>query len=202
MKRACHKRIIFRRIAEDYQFGSADALPVACQLRCFLDHVAHHFDSVHVDAGFCGTNIDGRADEVRFCQCSWNGFDQFPVAGRKTFLHESGIPADEVDADLLCRLVKGMSVLDRITAGYCCQHGDRCYGNSLVYDGNTVFLFDLFPCLNKVAGQTADLFIDLLAGLVDICIAAVQQRDPHGDGSYIQMFLLDHGNGFHDIFHV
>ena len=95
-----------------------------------------------------------------------------------------------------------MSVLDRITAGYCCQHGDRCYGNSLVYDGNTVFLFDLFPCLNKVAGQTADLFIDLLAGLVDICIAAVQQRDSHGDGSYIQMFLLDHGNGFHDIFHV
>ena len=119
--------------------------------RCFLHHAAHHFDSIHIDTGFCGTDIDGRADEVRFCQCSWNGFDEFPVAGRKTLLDERGITADKVDADRLCAaLSRVMCVFYRITAGYCHQHGDRCNGNSLVYDGNTVFLFDLLPCLNKI----------------------------------------------------
>ena len=70
VKRAGHKRIVFRRVAEDYQLCSADALPVACQLRRFLDHVAHHLHGIHVDTGFCRTDIDGRADEVRFSESS------------------------------------------------------------------------------------------------------------------------------------
>ena len=82
MKRACHERVVFRRVAEYHQLGSADALAVLGQFCGFAHDLAHHGDGIHVDAGLGGADVDGGADEVRLCERAWDGFDQRAVAGR------------------------------------------------------------------------------------------------------------------------
>ena len=54
-----HEGIILRRVAEDYQLGSADALSVFGQLSRFSDHIAHHLHGIHVDPGFRRAYVDG-----------------------------------------------------------------------------------------------------------------------------------------------
>ena len=52
MECACHKRIIFRSIAEYHQFSGAYTLIVFCQFSRFLDGFPHKFYGVHVYTGF------------------------------------------------------------------------------------------------------------------------------------------------------
>ena len=72
----------------------------------FLDDVTHFLYGIHVDAGLCGADIDGGANEFRFRKCFRDAFNQSVIAGGKALMHQCGIAADEVDADGLCGAVQ------------------------------------------------------------------------------------------------
>ena len=65
-------------------------------------------------------------------------------------------------------------VLYRITAADSHKHGDRCNGNPLVDDRNTVFPFNILSRLDKILCQTCNLIVNLLTGLIYITVTAVQ----------------------------
>ena len=173
MESACHKRIIFNSIAEYYQLGCSNALSVFGQFGCLSNFFTHESDCVHVDTGFGGTDIDRGAYQFRFCKGAGNGLNQLSVAGAETFLYQSGKTADEVYAYLVGNFVQGFCVFYRVAAGNADQHGNRCHGDSLVYDGNAVLLFDEFAGLYKVFGKTENFVIDLFTGFFDIAVSAV-----------------------------
>ena len=62
--------------------------------------------------------------------------------------------------------------------------------------------FDFFTGLDQVLRLAADFFIDFFTGAFLVPISAVQQGNPHGNCADVQIFLLNHGDGFHDIVYV
>ena len=109
-----------------------------------------------------------------FRQCSWNGFHQLTVTCRTALLDKCGVTADKINAHRLCTALKGMCILYRITAADSHKHGDRCNGNPLVDDRNTVFPFNILSRLDKILCQTCNLIVNLLTGLIYITVTAVQ----------------------------
>ena len=174
MKRACHERIVFRRIAKYHQLGSADALAVLGQFCGFAHDLAHHGDGVHIDACLGGADVDGGADEVRLCERARDGFNQRAVSGAEAFLYQRTVAADKVDTDVLGGAVKRFGVFDRIAAADGGQHSDRRDADALVDDRNTVFLLDLFAGRDQILCFCVNLVVDLFAGAVDVAVCAVE----------------------------
>ena len=50
--------------------------------------------------------------------------------------------------------------------------------------------------LDEVLGAAADFVVNLVARLVNILINAVEQRNTHGDGSHVQVFVVNHIDSF------
>ena len=124
------------------------------------------------------------------------------VARGKALLHKGGIAADKVDADGLRRLFQGFCIQNGVTAACGNEHRNRRDGNALVNNRNAVFLFDVFPGFDQVLCLTADFVIHLVTGTGNIRIRTAQQRNAHGDGAYIQIFLSNHIDGFEYIVRV
>ena len=68
-------------------------------------------------------------------------------------------------------------------------------GNALIDDGDAEFQLDLFAGGHQTFGVAADLVIDLSAGFHRIAVAAGEQGDAHGDGTDVQVLLVDHVDG-------
>ncbi len=91
-------------------------------------------------------------------------------------MYQCGIAADEVYAagiscSLKC-LCEFYSIAVRTSSS---KHCDRCYGNTLVYNRYTVFLFYLLTNSNQIACLGYYLVVYLFAGLVYISVDTVQQ---------------------------
>ena len=69
---------------------------------------------------------------------------------------------------------------------------DRCHGNSFVYNRDSKLCCDLITGSYEVFCLCGDLVVDFLVHSVKITVDAVQKADSHGDGTHIQVFLLDH----------
>ena len=68
------------------------------------------------------------------------------------FLHKGGIPADEVDAEFMSRLVQRMRDPDAPVPGNPSRHQrDGGHGHALVDDRDPVFLLDLIAGGDKTA---------------------------------------------------
>ena len=197
-----HERVILYRVAEYHQLCSAHALVVFGEERSFLNLPAHQGNGVHVDAGLGGADVYRGAHQLSFGQSLRDGFNQFPVAGAEALLDQCGISADKINSDSMGCPIQRTCVFHRVAAGYTGQHGNRCNGNSLVYNWNAVLSGNLFAGFHQVFCFSADLFVDLLAGAVDVAVRTVQQRDAHGGGTDIQVFVSNHGNGFQDIANI
>ena len=169
--------------------------------------MAEQFDGVHVDAGFGGSHIDGRADNVGFAQRFRQGADEQLFGGGHGFGHECGVAADQVDADLLRRMVKRMRNFHEIVRRFaraCADQGNRGDGDALIDDRNAVVAFDGLASGYEILGIRGDLVVDVVADFVDAVGRAVQQADAHGDGAHVELLLLDHLVGLvdlHDIQH-
>ena len=142
MKSTCHERVVFRRIAKYHKLCSTDALPIACQSRSFFNYAAHHANGIHIDSGLRRADVYRRADKIRLCKRTRNGFNEFTIARTETLLDERTVAADKVYADRLGSTVKCFCVFYRIAAAYRNEHRDWSNADSLVYDGNTVFFRD------------------------------------------------------------
>ena len=105
---ACHERVVVRCIAENNEFCASKAVVLFACLRRLLDDLTHQFDSIHVDTGFGGAKVDGAADKIRNSQCLRDRTDQKLICCRHTFAYQSGIAAEEIDADFFCRTVQSL----------------------------------------------------------------------------------------------
>ena len=198
VERPCHKGVVLRSVAEHHQFGGADAVAVLGGFGGIPHHLAHELAGVQVDSRFSGADIYRRADVIGFRQSLGNGTDQLLISGRKTFLHQCRVTPDEVYPAVYCGLFQHMGVFDGLTRRGA-DNGDGGDGNPLVDNGNPVFLFNLFPHLHQFAGLLHDFIVNLPAGGIRVRIDAIQQRDAHGNGADVQVFFLDHVDGFHDV---
>ena len=193
----CHKRVVFGSVTEYNELCGTDAISVGCNFCSLLNDLTHHLNSIHIDAGFCRTDIYGWTNEIGFAQGLWNTLDKSVVTACKTLLNKSGITADEIYTEFLCGFVKSVGKLDNILAlarsGY---HTDRGNWNSFMYNRNTIFLLDVFTCFNKVFCISTDFVINLCASLINVLVNAVKQWNTHCNCSYIKVFIVYHIYGF------
>ena len=202
---AGHERVVVRHVAEGHELDAAVGVVVGGALGNVLDDVAEQFDRVHVDAGLGGADVHGRADDVGLGKGLRQGADEQLLGRGHGLGDECGVAADQVDADLLGRLVKRVGDLDEVLArlaGAGTDQRDRGDGDALVDDRDAVVAFDGLAGGNEVLGIGSDLAVDVAAGLVDIVRGAVEQRDAHGDGANVELLLLDHLIGLVDLHDV
>ena len=200
-----HERVVVRHVAERHELDAAVRVVVGGALGDVLDDVAEQFDRVHVDAGLGGADVHGRADDVGLGKGLRQGADEQLLGRGHGLGDECGVAADQVDADLLGRLVKRVGDLDEVLArlaGAGTDQRDRGDGDALVDDRDAVVAFDGLAGGNEVLGIGSDLAVDVAAGLVDIVRGAVEQRDAHGDGANVELLLLDHLIGLVDLHDV
>ena len=111
-------------------------------------------------------------------------------------LHQGGEAADEVDPRGLGGVVHGHGegdVAARLRRPGHQGHGGD--GDAFVDDGDAELPLNGLAGGHQVLGPAGDLVIDLLTGGLWIGIGAVQQGDAHGNGTHVQMLLVDHMYG-------
>ena len=91
-------------------------------------------------------------------------------------MYESGKAADKVDAYCFSRLIKcycNRSIV-RLLAGSR-NDTDGCYGNTLIDNRNTEFLFDILANLNEILCEGCDFVIDFISGNLYVIAAAIEK---------------------------
>ena len=139
-----HERVVFRGVAEHHKFGRADAVAIGGALGKLADNAAHFCHRIHIDAGFRGADIDGRADTVGAAERFGNTFNQSVVARSKPLMDKGGISSNKVDAHRFCRPVQRLRKTDG-AHGLACRghHGDGSYRDTFVNDRNSIFFADV-----------------------------------------------------------
>ena len=207
MEAAGHERIVVRSVAERHEFDAAIGVVVGGGVRDVLDDVAEQFDGIHVDTGFGGAHVDGRAYDVGFGQRLRQGADEHLLGRGHGLRHERGVAADQIDADLLGRPVERVRDLHEVVgalAGAGADQRDRGDGDALVDDRDAVIAFDGLAGRHEILGIGGDFVVDVVADGIDVIGRAIQQADAHGDGAHVELLLLDHLVGLvdlHDIQH-
>ena len=125
--------------------------------------------------------------------------DERFISRRKALLHQRRIAADKIDANRLRSAFKRESVFNRISPARSSDHRNRGDGNTLVAERDAELPLDLLTRAHKALRPARDFLINAAAGLLNIRIAAIEQRDAHGDGADIEILLLDHRDGLQDI---
>ena len=193
---AGHEGVILHSVAEHHQLGAAEAALVGGAVRAGLHGLAHELHGVHVDARLGGADVHGGAHQVGDRQGLGNGGDEVAVPPGHALLHQGGEAADEVDAGLLGRPVQSLSKGHIVVGVRSPRHqGDGSHRDALVDNGNAKLRLNVLSGLHQVLGGGGDLVVDLLTGHLGVGVAAVQQRDTHGDGADIQVLLVNHVNG-------
>ena len=197
---AGHEGVVLHSVAEHHQLGAAEAAPVRGALRQLLDGAAHEGHRIHVDARLGGAHVDGRAHQVGGGKSFWDGGNELPVCVGHALLDQGGETADEVDAGSFGRPVqgggKGGVVVCLRRSGH---QGDGGDGDALVDDGDAEFLLDGLAGGHQIFGAAGDFVVDGVTGLPGVAAGAGQQGDAHGDGAHVQMLLVDHLDGLHDL---
>ena len=98
-----HKWIIIRCITEYYQLGTAEGILLLGLLCRCLDNFAHQAHRIHVKADAGRAHVDRRADIICLGQRLRNRADEILFRGSHSLGDNRGIPADEVDAELMSR---------------------------------------------------------------------------------------------------
>ena len=165
-----------------------------------LDDASHTGHSIHVDARLGAAHVDAGAHQLRLGQRLRNGSQQQLVALAEALLHQSGVPADKVDAAGVGRPIQchgeGHVVLG-VAAPRHQRHGR--HGDALVDDGDTELALDVLTGAYQLLRAAADLVINFPAAAIRVLADAVQQGDAHSDGADVQMLLVDHVDGIENI---
>ena len=195
MESACHKGVIIGSITKYHQFGTAQRILFLCGFCRSFYHLAHQTNCVHIDAGLCRTHIDRTADTFRAGQCLRNRTNQKLIRLCHSFGNQCGISAQEIDTHFLGCLVQCFCQLDKIIrclAGCAAHQSRRSDGNTLVYDRDTVLCGDILARFHQIFGQRSNLGIHFFADHINIRIDTIQKTDTHGNGTHIQVLLVNH----------
>ena len=80
-------------------------------------------------------------------------------------MNEGRKSADKVYAKLVGTAVESLNIWNVILSfAGTCNEGNWSYGNTLVDDWNTKFLFNILTSLNKLAGLFHNLVVNFVAG--------------------------------------
>ena len=79
---------------------------------------------------------------------------------------------------------------------------DGRHGDTLVHNGDAVVTFDGITRHHQVFRIGGNLAVNVVAQLIYIIAHTVEQADAHGDGTHIELFLLDHLIGLMDLHNV
>ena len=197
-----HKRIVLGSVAEHDELRTADAVAVRRLFCGFSNHASHKRHGIHIDARLCGTDIDGRADVIRYGKRLGNRLNERAIAGRKTFVDERAVSADEVDANRPGSAFQRFGVFHGIPAAGSRQHGDGRYRDALIDDRDTVKFFDILTGFDKVLRTPRNFLVYFTAGGFNIGIGTVKKGHTHRDRADIQILLLNHGDRLHDIVYI
>ena len=194
VKSARHKRVVLNRICKYHEFSAAYASLVACEIGNFLDDFAHHFDCVHVYAGFCGGDVYRRAEFSRACKRFRNGKQKFLFEISHSFLHKRRVSADKVYSDFLCAFVECFCHFDA-SARFCRNKAYRSYAYTFVYDRDSEFALNVVSYFYKVFSFCGDFFINTLAGFAYGIADAIQKRYAHRNGPDVKVLRVYHAYG-------
>jgi len=61
-----------------------------------------------------------------------------------------------------------------------------------IYNRNTKFCCNLITCSNQIFCFCCNLIVDFFIHSIQVAVNAVQKADSHGNGTHIQIFLLNH----------
>ena len=136
---------------------------------------------------------------LRDRQCLRDRADQRLVSCRESLVHQRAVAADEIHTDRLRRFFENLCVFHRIAARHRGKQRDRCDRDPLVDDRDTVGTLNFLSDRDQTCGAARDFFVDLLRRAVDIGVGAVKEREPHRNGTDIEIFIVDHPDGFQNI---
>ena len=197
VKSTSHKWVIFRSITENNKLCCTNAISVLSFLGSSLDDASHLSNSIHIDTCFCAANINRRTDIISNRESLGNTLNKSIVTRSKALMHERRISTDKVYTDSFRRFVESFSKFNRI---FCwassrnkCNRSNRY---SLVNNRNSIILAYIFACLNKVFCISANLIIDFITGFINIRVDTVEQRDTHSDCTNVEIFVINHTDGF------
>ena len=203
MECARHERVVVYGVGENDQLGAAHGVVVLGQLRGLLDDAAHQTDGVKVDAGLGGGDVYRGADQIGLRHGLRNGVDEDFVALGEALLHEGREAADEVYAGGVGRAVERLCERHiAVRARGRADHGDRGDGNTLVDDRDAELALDLLAGRDELFCTARYLVVDLVREHIDVVRREIAQRNAHRDGADVKVLLLDHLDGFQNIFRV
>ena len=118
-------------------------------------------------------------------------------------MNKCRISSDKINAHLPCRLFKRQGEFHGVTA-FCGggDNGNRRYGYTPVYYGDSVFRFYFFAYGNEVLRFCYDLAVNIFGGDINIGINTVEQGYAHCNGADIKMLFFNHCYSFENIFCV
>ena len=106
VKCARHEGVILHGVTEGDELRRADAVVIGGELGGIDNRLTHHLYRVHIDTGLGRADVDGGAYSLGDGERLRDTLDQRVITRGKAFLHQCGIPADEVDAEGICSSVK------------------------------------------------------------------------------------------------
>ena len=205
MKTTCHKRVVVRSVAECDEFHATVRIIVGGGMRNVFDDVAQQLHGVHVDAGFRGAHVHTRAHDVGFGESLRKRSDEQLFGRSHGLVHERRIAAQQVNAHFLARAVKRMGDFHEVFrrfAGRGAHKRDGGHGDALVNDGDAEFTLDGFARGDQIASARRNFGIDAVAEFIHVVARAIEQTDAHGDGTHVELFLLDHFIGLVDLLDI
>ena len=203
VKSAGHEGIIFDRITEFDELRASIGVLVLRELCRFLYDLAHALHRIHIDASLGRTDSDRAADALRRSECLRNGVDELLVRSTHAAIDECGEAAQDVDADSVsCAL---QCLCDRHIAGSrkpARHQRDRRHRDAAVDDRHTVFSGNVMGDLGEMLCLPADGIVDLVAKGLLIIRYAGKERDPHGNGTHIELVLVKHALRCQNVFYI
>ena len=165
MESTCHKRVIIRCITEYNQLRTSQGILIFGSFRCFQNDLTHQLNSIHIDTCTCRSNIYRTADTLCLRHSLWDRFDQKSLSRSHSLAYQCRITADKVYAYHLGSLIQSFCNSYKIFLCLTCSSANQCdrsYGNSFIYDRNSIFTGNSLTCRYQILCTGCDLFIDFL----------------------------------------
>lgn len=200
VERPRHKGVVLHRVAEYHELCAAEPVRLLGTFRRALDDAPHERHGVEIDARLGRADVDRRAHPVRYRERFGNALYKGAFVTRHALLHERGIAAEEVHADVFRRLVQLFCEHGFFPRKIRGKEGGGRDGNALVHDGNAVFLFERGAHVHDIFRIRTDAVVAGRRRLFRALADTGNERNAHGDRSDVEVFFFHHVDGFENFF--
>ena len=194
-KRARHKRVIVHGVAKHDELAAPERIDFARAIRKVFNYFTELADRVHVYAGLARRDVDRRTHNIRFGQRLRNSVQKFVFARSRALLHERGITADKVHAEVFARAVERVRKPDKIPARRTDNRRGR-NGNALIDNLNAVPRREAVAHGHKPSAHAHNLVVNLGGALFAVAVDTVQKRQRRSDRPHVEVPVIEHVYSF------